>query len=171
MSRWLRFYARTRLVRPLPFPSSYVSPSLHPAAIAPCTPVAQLGVVRRLRPSPVNESRTKPARKPYFLSDAEWVQALYASRVSLITYVFPPKRLLIGVLALLFSSHGFELRSAQEVSPLSMSYTFHSTLFFGVSFLLFVATLSRALDWRSKRKLVFRKPVDAPRQNTNATNA
>ena len=47
LSRWLRFYARTRPVRPIFFPSSYVSPSLHPAAIAPAAPVAELGVVRR----------------------------------------------------------------------------------------------------------------------------
>ena len=49
LSRWLRFYARTRPVRPIFFPSSYVSLSLHPAAIAPAAPVAELGVVRRMK--------------------------------------------------------------------------------------------------------------------------
>ena len=48
LSRWLRFYARTRLVRPISFSSSYVSPSPHPAAIAPAAPVGELGFVRPL---------------------------------------------------------------------------------------------------------------------------
>ena len=55
LSRWLLFYARTRPVRPIFFPSSYVSPSLHPAAIAPAAPVAELGVVRRSRTSRVKK--------------------------------------------------------------------------------------------------------------------
>ena len=53
LSRGLLFYARTRLFRPLPFPSSYVSPSPHPAAIAPAAPVTELGVVRRFLAFPV----------------------------------------------------------------------------------------------------------------------
>ena len=47
LSRWLRFYARTHPVRAILFPSSYVSPSPHPAATAPRYAVAELGVVRR----------------------------------------------------------------------------------------------------------------------------
>ena len=49
LSRWLLFYARARFVRATLFPSSYVLPSPHHAAIAPAAPVAELGVVRRLR--------------------------------------------------------------------------------------------------------------------------
>ena len=78
LSRWLRFYARTRPVRPIFFPSSYVSLSLHPAAIAPAAPVAELGVVRR--------HLTRPVKRKISLLLAVAVIAVAAA------YFFQPDR-------------------------------------------------------------------------------
>ena len=63
--------------------------------------------------------------------------------------------------------------------PFTWTYLFNRGLFLGVSFFLLVAVLFRALDWRSKRKLVFRKApdprttqrLDSLHQNSNDTNA
>ena len=105
LSRWLRFHARTRPVRPIFFTSSYVSPSLHPAAIAPAAPVAELGVVRRRYPSPVNESHNEPSarNKPEPLSQGNtWIYAVIPVGLGLVFGVTWPLR----NVALVYWLHG-----------------------------------------------------------------
>ena len=53
VSRYLLFYVRASSFRATFLSSSYVSPSLHHAATAPRSAVAELGVVRRFRTRPV----------------------------------------------------------------------------------------------------------------------
>ena len=80
LSRWLRYYARTSLVRPISFSSLYVSPSPHPAAIAPAAPVAELGVVRRFLAFPVNynpEIQRLASRTTSLLLIPSWVGFIY----------------------------------------------------------------------------------------------
>ena len=109
----------------------------------------------------MNEIQTKPPRKPYFVSDAEWAEALHASHVSLLNYIFPSRRVVFAFLSLFISLFYAELHSSHWDFTLGLSHTFHSNAFVGLAFFLFVGVISRDLDWRSKRKLVFRKPADA----------
>jgi hypothetical protein len=119
----------------------------------------------------VNGNQTTPPRKPYFVSDAEWAAALRASQISLFDYVFLTGRLLYGFSALFLTMFTSALQSAHWDFSTAFSRTVHNNLFLGLSaFLLFIG-VARAFDWRGKRKLVFRKPVDMPNKNPNATNA
>ena len=66
---------------------------------------------------------------------------------------------------------GLEFHASHGDIPFTWTYSFHPELVLEVFLLLLIAVLSRALDWRSKRKLVFRKPVNTPNQMPDATNA
>ena len=119
----------------------------------------------------MNENQTTPPRKPYFVSDAEWAAALRASQVGLFDYVFLTGRLLYGFPALFLTMFISALQAEHWDFSTAFSRTIHNNAFLGLNAFFLLLGISRAFDWRSKRKLVFRKPVETPNQKPDATNA
>ena len=98
-SRWLLFLACASLVRAFLFRSSYVSPSLHHAATAPRSAVAELGVVRRRSRHPRNMTPLIALAGLGGLSSEDELQftthilfrlVLWALFLPLITFAQPP---------------------------------------------------------------------------------
>ena len=137
LSRWLRFYARTHPVRPIFLPSLYVSPSLHPAAIAPAAPVAELGFVRRLHPS-----RVMSAYFPRPFGRRQIVFTLLALLLPICTILIAHDTYIVGggilILSTIVGTIVFVTSAGRDRCFFTGLFTF---LQFGIWFLLAIANL------------------------------
>lgn len=111
----------------------------------------------------MNESQIASNQKPHSVSDSEWAEALRASQTGALRYVFLSRRIILGLAALFAGAFCYQLYAAHGDVLLAFTRTVRSGVFIGFAFFLLFAGIRRALDWRGKRQLVFREPLDARR--------
>jgi hypothetical protein len=108
----------------------------------------------------VNETKATLTQRPRSISDAEWTEGLRASRIGAFRYIFLSRQVFIGLPAMFLGAFCYQLYSAGGDVLLALNGTVRSGIFIGFAFFLLFAGIAGALDWRGKRQLVLRTPID-----------
>jgi len=114
----------------------------------------------------MNETESNLTRKPGFISDAEWADALRASRLGAFRYIVLSRQVLVGLPAMFFGAFCYQLYSARVDVLVALNGTVQSGIFIGFAFFLLFVGIVGALDWRGKRKLVSEHSSEQRRDST-----
>lgn len=104
----------------------------------------------------MNEPQIQSARKPSFISDADWAEALRASHLGAFRYIFLSRRVLLGLPAMFLGAFCYQLYAARGDVFGAFSATVRGGVFLGFAFFLLFVGIAGVIEWRGKRQLVLR---------------
>ncbi|MES2572352.1 MAG: hypothetical protein V4710_20145 [Verrucomicrobiota bacterium] len=107
----------------------------------------------------MNKPTIQPARKPGSITDADWAEALRASRLGAFRYIFLSRRVLSGWAAMFLGVFCYHLYVARGDIPEAFSATMRGGMFLGFAFLLLFVGIAEAIEWHGRRQLVLRQQV------------